>query len=298
MLKIDAAESGTIAIGGDLAVHRLGYGTMRITGPGVIGPPANIEAARETLRLLPELGVNLIETSVAYGPLIADLLVREVLHPYRGLVIASSGGLLRPGPSRWLTDGRPEALRRAVETSLKVLGVERLDLWQLQRIDPEIPMDDQFGAIAEMQRAGLIRHVGLCNVSVAQIDTASSHFSVASVQCRYHVIDRTEEPVLERCERDGIPFIAYFPLATGALAAADSVLVRLASKLGITPGQVALAWLLRRSRVIVAIPGTTQPDHVRENVAAASVRLTDEEFVEIERVGRRAALLRGPKPPS
>ena len=284
--------SNTITIGGDLVVNRLGYGTMRITGPGVIGPPPDIAAARETLRLLPELGVNLIETSAAYGPLVADLLVRDVLHPYRGLVIAASGGMLRPGPSQWSIDGRPEALRRAVETSLKTLDVERLDLWQLQRIDPKIPIDDQFGAIAELQREGLVRHVGLCNVTVEQIDAAAAHFTVASVQSRYHVIDRNEEPVLERCERDGIPFIAYFPLATGALAAADSILVRIAAKLAITPAQVALAWLLRRSNVIVAVPGTTQPHHLRENVAAATVELTDDQFAEIGRIGRRAAMLR------
>jgi aryl-alcohol dehydrogenase-like predicted oxidoreductase len=286
--------AGTITIGGDLVVHRLGYGTMRLPGEGVIGPPQDIAAARATLRLLPELGVDVIETSVAYGPLIADLLVREVLHPYRDMVIASSGGMLRPGPSRWTIDGRPEALRRAVETSLRALGVERLDLWQLQRIDPAVPVAEQFGAIADMQREGMIRHVGLCNVGVPELDAAAAHFTVASVQCRYHVIDRTAEPVLERCERDGIPFFAYFPLATGALAAADSVLTRTATKLGITPAQIALAWLLKRSKSIIAIPGTTEPAHLRENVAAASIVLSDEDFAEVSRVGRRAAMLRAP----
>jgi pyridoxine 4-dehydrogenase len=271
----NASDAGTLMIGGDLSIHRIGYGTMRLAGPGVIGPPRDIESARATLRLLPELGVNFIETSIAFGPL-SEMLVRDALHPYRGMVIGSSGGLLRPGPFRWAMDGRPAMLRAAVEGSLKLLGVERLDLWQLQRVDPKIPIDDQFGAIAEMQRAGLIPHVGLCNVSVDEIDAAARHFIVATVQNRYHVIDRTHEPVLERCERDGIPFIPYFPLATGALAATDSILTRIAATIGITPGQAALAWLLRRSKLTIVIPGTTRPEHARENVAAAAVRLTDE----------------------
>ena len=186
-------------------------------------------------------------------------------------------------------------MRAAVEASCKVLGVERIDLWQLHRVDPSVPEAEQFAAIAELQREGLIRHVGLSEVSVAQIDAAGKHFTVASVQNGYHVIERKNEPVLERCERDGIPFIAYFPLATGALAAADSVLAHVAAKIGITPAQAALAWLLRRSRSLVAIPGTAQPAHARENVAAASIELTTTQFDEIARVGQKAALLRGPK---
>src|SRR5260221_4765936 len=204
---------------------------MRITGPGMFGPPVDLAAARATLRSLPELGVNFIDTSNAYGPVVSELLVREALHPYRDLVIATKGGLLRPGPNQWLPDGRPKALRAAVEASCKVLGVERIDLWQLHRVDPNVPEADQFAAIAELQREGLIRHVGLSEVSTAQIDAASKHFTVASVQNGYHVIERKSEPVLERCERDGIPFIAYFPLATGALAAPDSVLAHVAKKI-------------------------------------------------------------------
>jgi aryl-alcohol dehydrogenase-like predicted oxidoreductase len=282
---------GTITIG-DFQVSRLGFGTMRIVGPGVIGVPPDLPAARETLRLVPELGVNLIDTANSYGPLIAELLVREVLHPYRGLLVATKGGLLRPGPFQWHTDCRPEMLRAAVKNSLVTLGVERIDLWQLHRIDPEVPADEQFAAIAEMQREGLIRHIGLSNVWSEQIEAARKHFTVAAVQNLYHVIDRRSEPVVEYCEQNGIPFIAYFPLATGALAARDSILQHVAAKIGVTPGQAALAWLLKRSPSIAVIPGTQNPEHLRENVAAASVELSDEHYAEIERIGRKADQLR------
>ncbi|HEX8110205.1 MAG TPA: aldo/keto reductase [Kofleriaceae bacterium] len=282
---------GTIAIG-DFQVCRLGFGTMRLVGHGVMGPPPDIAAARETLRLLPELGVNLVDTANAYGPLLAEWLVRAVLHPYRGLLVATKGGVLRPGPFEWQADGRPEALRAAVQGSLATLGVDRIDLWQLHRIDPAVPADEQFAAIAEMQREGLIRHVGLSNVWPEQIEAARKHFTVAAVQNLYHVIDRRSEPVVEYCEQHGIPFIAYFPLATGALAARDSILQHAAAKIGITPGQAALAWLLKRSPSIVVIPGTQNPDHLRENVAAASIELSDEHYAEIERIGRKADQLR------
>ena len=289
-----AAAAGTVMIG-DLEINRLGFGTMRLVGPGVLGPPPDLASAVAALRSLPELGVNFIDTANSYGPFISELLVRETLHPYRGLVIAACGGMIRPGPNQWKESGRPEALRAAVEGSLKMLAVERLDLWQLQRVDPDVPAGEQFGAIAEMQRAGLIRHVGLSNASVAQIDAARDHFVVASVQNRYHLIDRNHEGVLEHCQHLGIPFIAYFPLATGALAAEDSILARTATSIGITPGQAALAWLLRRSSSIVAIPGSANPEHVRENVGAAPVRLTDAQFAEIERLGKRANLMRTPR---
>jgi pyridoxine 4-dehydrogenase len=282
---------GTITIG-DLQVSRLGFGTMRIVGDGVFGAPPDLSAARETLRLVPELGVNLVDTANAYGPLIAELLVRDVLHPYRGVVVATKGGLLRPGPSQWKSCGRPEALRAAVKGSLLTLGVDRIDLWQLHRIDPDVPADEQFAAIAEMQRDGLIRHVGLCNVWNEQIEAARKHFTVAAVQNLYHVIDRRSEPVVDHCEQHGIPFIAYFPLATGALATHDSVLQRVAAKIGIAPGQAALAWLLKRSPSIIVIPGTQNPEHLRENVAAASIELDDEHYAEIERIGRKADRLR------
>ncbi|HEY1557371.1 MAG TPA: aldo/keto reductase [Kofleriaceae bacterium] len=286
--------AGTIAIG-DLTIHRLGFGAMRLTGPGIFGPPRDLDGARATLRALPELGIDFIDTANAYGPIVSELLVREVLHPYRGLVIATKGGFLRPGPNQWLPDGRPESLRTAVDSSLKVLGIERIDLWHLHRVDPKVPAGEQFAAVAELQREGKLRHVGLSEVSVEQIAAASQHFTVASVQNGYHLIERKNEPVLAHCERAGIPFIAYFPLATGALAAPDSILTTIAAELGATPAQVAIAWLLRRSRSLIAIPGTSRVDHARENVAAASLELTDEQFTRIERIGKKAALLRQPR---
>ncbi len=287
--------AGTVTIGGDLEVNRLGFGGMRVVGPGVLGPPPNLAAAVATLRSLPALGVNFVDTANSYGPFVSEVLVRETLAPYAGIVVATKGGFLRPGPLQWQADGRPEALRAAVEGSLKTLAIPRIDLWQLHGIDPKVPQDEQFGAIAELQRAGLIRHVGLSNVRVPQIEAAQRHFAVATVQNLYHLIDRRAEPELEHCERVGIPFIAYYPLATGALAAADSVVARVATRLGITPAQAALAWLLRRSKSIVVIPGTSNPDHVRENVGAAEVQLTDEDFAEIERIGKRANMLRAPR---
>jgi len=241
-----------IAIGGDLVVERLGFGAMRLVGAGAFGPPPDLAAAQATVKLLPELGVSYVDTSNAYGPLISEMLVRS-LHPYAGIVVATKGGLLRPAPFQWHPDGRPEMLRAAVLGSLKTLGVERLDVWQLHVVDPKVPAGEQYGAIAAMQREGLIRHVGLSNVSVEQIDEARRHLTVATVTHLYHVIDRRNEPVLEHCERLGIPFVAYAPLAVAALAEPDSILARTAGKLGITPGQAALAWLLRRSPAIIAI---------------------------------------------
>jgi pyridoxine 4-dehydrogenase len=285
-------SAGSLVIG-DLTIHRLGFGTMRLTGPGIFGPPRDLDAARATLRLVRELGIDFIDTANAYGPVVSELLVREVLYPYHGMVIATKGGLLRPGPEQWANDGRPASLRAAVEASLKVLGVDRIDLWQLHRVDPNVPADDQFAAIATLQREGKIRHVGLSEVTVDQIEAAGKHFTVASVQNGYHVVQRKSEPVLEYCERTGIPFIAYFPLGTGQLAAPDSVLARTAAKLGITPAQAALAWLLRRSPSLVAIPGTSRPEHLRENAAAADIVLTENQFDELARVGKKAALLRG-----
>ena len=284
--------AGTVMIG-DMPIHRLGYGTMRLTGPGIFGPPGDIERARATLRLVPELGIDFVDTANAYGPIVAELLVREVLHPYQGIVVATKGGLLRPGPEQWANDGRPASLRAAVDASLKVLGVPRIDLWQLHRVDPNVPADEQFAVMAELQREGKIRHLGLSEVTVEQIEAAAKHFTVASVQNGYHVVQRKSEPVLEHCERAGIPFIAYFPLGTGMLGAADSVLAGTAKKIGITPAQAAIAWLLKRSPVLVTIPGTSRPEHLRENMAAADITLTDDQFDEIARVGKKAALLRG-----
>jgi aryl-alcohol dehydrogenase-like predicted oxidoreductase len=290
----NAASAGTVMIG-DIEIHRLGFGAMRLTGPGIVGPPPNMAAAVETLRSLEGLGVNFVDTSNAYGPMMSELLIRQVLHPYRGMTIATKGGLLRPGPNQWANDGRPEALRAAVELSMKTLAVERIDLWQLHRVDPKVPAGEQFAAIAELQREGKIRHAGLSEVSVALIEEARTYFPVASVQNGYHLIERKNDPVLEHCEKIGIPFIGFFPLATGALASPESILSRIASDLGITPAQAAIAWLLKRSPSMVVIPGTANPAHVRENMAAGEIMLTDEQFAQVARVGQKAALLRAPK---
>jgi pyridoxine 4-dehydrogenase len=290
----NAADAGTVTIG-DMTINRFGYGAMRLTGPGIVGPPTNMPAAVETLRSLEGLGVSFVDTSNAYGPMVSELLVRQVLHPYRGMTIATKGGLLRPGPNQWKNDGRPEALRAAVELSCKTLAVERIDLWQLHRIDPNVPAGEQFAAIAELQRAGLIRHAGLSEVSIELITQANTYFPVASVQNGYHLIERKNDPVIDHCEQLGIPFISFFPLATGALAYSDSILARIATELGITPAQVAIAWLLKRSPQMVVIPGTANPAHLRENVAAASIVLTDEQFERIAKIGAKAAKLRAPK---
>ena len=290
----NAAVAGAVTIG-DLVINRLGFGAMRLTGPGIIGPPPNMAAAIQTLQTARELGVTFIDTSNAYGPVVSELLVQKVLHPYNGITIATKGGYTRPGPNKWAHDARPEALRAAAQASCKILGVERIDLWQLHRVDPNVPMDEQFGAIAAMQKEGLIRHAGLSEVSIAVIERAQQHFPVASVQNGYHLIERKNEPVLEYCEQHGIPFIGYFPLATGALAAPDSILIHIAKELGITPAQTAIAWYLRRSPHMVVIPGTQNPAHLRENIGAASVTLSDEQFSKIARIGQKAALLRAPK---
>ncbi|CAN5588191.1 aldo/keto reductase [soil metagenome] len=290
----NAAAAGQVTIG-DLAINRLGFGAMRLTGPGIIGPPPDMAAAIQTLQAARELGVTFIDTSNAYGPMISELLVRNVLHPYNGITIATKGGYTRPGPNEWRHDGRPEALRAAVQASCKVLGVERIDVWQLHRVDPDVPASEQFSAIAAMQQEGLIRHVGLSEVSIAVIEQAAHHFTVASVQNGYHLIERKNETVLAYCEQRGIPFIGYFPLATGALAAPDSILSHVAKELGLTPAQTAIAWYLRRSPQMVVIPGTQNPAHLRENIGAAGVTLSDEQFAKIARIGQKAAMLRAPK---
>ncbi|HEY0255712.1 MAG TPA: aldo/keto reductase [Kofleriaceae bacterium] len=291
---MNAAAAGSLTIG-DMTIHRLGYGGMRLTGPGIIGPPANRAEADATLRLLAELGVSFVDTSNAYGPMVSELMIRQALHPYTGFTIATKGGLLRPGPNQWSYDGRPEALRAAVQISCKTLAVDRIDLWQLHRVDPKVPAAEQFAAIAELQREGFIRHVGLSQAPIEVIEQARTFFEVASVQSLYHVIDRRNEATIDYCERAGIPFIGFFPLATGALASPESILTNVAREIGCTPAQAAIAWLLRRSPNMVVIPGTTRPEHLRENVAAADIQLTDEQFGKIARVGQKAALLRTPR---
>jgi aryl-alcohol dehydrogenase-like predicted oxidoreductase len=251
---------------------------MRITGKGIWGSPASMRDAKATLGKLAELGVDFVDTAESYGPHISEDIIRDVLHPYKGFVIATKGGLERPGPNQWIVNGRPEFLRDCVHGSLRRLGLERIDLWQLHRIDRAVPRAEQFGVIADMQKQGLIRHVGLSEVSVADIDEASKHFQVTTVQNEYSIADRKSEAVLARCEQANIGFIPWAPLQRGSLSSQDSHLATIAKKLGATPGQVALAWLLRRSKVMLPIPGTCNPEHLAENCKAAELELSDADF--------------------
>lgn len=284
-----AHASGPFSIGGDLIVHRLGFGAMRITGDGIWGEPADPAEAKRTLKRVPELGIDFIDTADSYGPEVSERLIREVLYPYKGLVIATKGGLTRPGPSQWVANGRPEYLRQQVTGSLKRLGVERIDLWQLHRIDSKVPQAEQFDAVAAMQKEGLIRHVGLSQVSVAEIKAAQKVFKVATVQNLYNLSDLSSELVLEYCAVQGIGFIPWFPLAAGSLAKPGSVLDSIAKRHGATPSQIALAWLLRRSPVMLPIPGTGKVKHLEQNVAAADIRLSDVDFDELTALSRKAA---------
>ncbi len=273
-------------VGGELEIHRLGFGAMRITGKGVWGPPPDREAALRLLRRVPELGVDFIDTADSYGPDVSEQLIREALHPYDGLLIATKGGLTRGGPDQWTPDGRPDYLIAQARKSLRKLGVERIDLWQLHRIDPKVPRDEQFGAIRRMLDEGLIRHAGLSEVGVEDIEAARKVFPVATVQNRYNLADRASEHVLEHCERLGIGFIPWYPLAAGGLARPGSVLDAVARRHGASSGQIALAWLLRRSPVMLPIPGTASIEHLEQNMGAASVHLSDEDFHAIEQAAR------------
>jgi aryl-alcohol dehydrogenase-like predicted oxidoreductase len=283
----NAADSGTFKVGGAIEVNRLGFGAMRVTGPGIWGPPQDKAEALRTLKRLPDLGVNFIDTADSYGPDISEELLREALHPYEGLLIATKGGLKRPGPDQWVPHGRPDYLIGQARKSLKKLGVDRIDLWQLHRIDPSVPRDEQFGAIRSLLDEGIIAHAGLSEVSVAEIEAASRLFKVATVQNRYNLVDRASEDVLDYCTRHGIGFIPWYPLAAGDLARPGSLLDTLAKKHGAAPSQIALAWVLKRSPVILPIPGTSKVSHLLENVAAAGIRLTDEEFAALDRAGRK-----------
>lgn len=281
MTTANAEKSGSFKIGGDLAVHRLGFGAMRITGKGIWGEPEDRDEALRTLRRVPELGINLIDTADSYGPEVSERLIREALHPYDGLVIATKGGLLRPGPDNWVACGKPDYLRQQVFVSMRRLGVERIDLWQLHRIDPGVPRDEQFGAIAGLQKEGFIRHAGLSNVNVEEIAAAQKHFKVASVQNLYNLTNRSSDAVVDYCEKQGIGFIPWFPLAAGNLARPGSPLDAIAQGHSASPSQIALAWLLRRSPVMLPIPGTGKVRHLEENVAAVNIALTDAEFHEL-----------------
>jgi pyridoxine 4-dehydrogenase len=276
--ELVAAASGVFALGGNVAVTRLGYGAMRITGPGIWGEPADRDEAIRVLRRAVELGVDFIDTADSYGPFVSEELIREALHPYDDVTIATKGGLVRPGPDRWGQDGRPEYLRECVEASLSRLGLDTIDLYQLHRIDPKVPAADQVGELNQLRKEGKIRHIGLSEVSVTEIAEARLTAPIASVQNLYNLLDRRHEPVLDYCEREGLGFLPYCPIATGQLASPVGPLAMLARQAGASPVQLALAWMLRRSPVMLPIPGTGSVGHLEENVAAAQVELTDDQF--------------------
>jgi aryl-alcohol dehydrogenase-like predicted oxidoreductase len=277
-----ATASGTFSIGGDLEVTRLGYGAMRITGKGIWGPPPDRAAALDVLRRLPEVGVDFIDTADSYGPHVSEELIHEALHPYEGMTVATKGGLTRTGPNVWPPLGRPEYLRQCCELSLRRLGLETIPLYQLHRIDASVPREEQFGVLKELQDEGKIRHLGLSEVSIEEIEAAGEHFPVATVQNLYNVSNRQSEDVLEYCEERGIGFIPWFPLAAGELAEPGGVVAEVAEAHDATPGQVALAWLLQRSEVMLPIPGTGSVEHLEENVAAAELRLEPDEVERLD----------------
>jgi pyridoxine 4-dehydrogenase len=277
--------SGTFSIG-PRTFHRLGFGAMRITGPGIWGEPPDRAVAAAVVRRAVELGVDFIDTADSYGPAVSEEIIREALHPYPDdLVIATKAGLVRTGPDAWHPVGRPEYLRQQCELSLRRLGVERIDLFQLHRIDPAVPAAEQFGVLADLRTEGKVAAIGLSEVSVADIEAAQAVVPVATVQNRYNLVDRASEPVLEHCERHGIGFIPWFPVASGALARPGGPLDEVSRAVGATPSQVALAWLLARSPVMLPIPGTGSLTHVEENCRAAGVTLSPEQFASLEDAG-------------
>jgi pyridoxine 4-dehydrogenase len=286
---INAAQSGRFRIGNAFDVNRLGFGAMRIVGRGIWGPPEDRAECLRTLKRLPDLGVDLIDTADSYGPDFSEALIREALHPYGQIHIATKGGLTRTGPDVWIPLGRPEYLIQQAHTSRWRLGVETIDLWQLHRIDPKVPSKEQFDAIKSLIRDKVIRLAGLSEVNVGEIEAASKFFPVVTVQNRYNLADRTSEPVLDYCEKHNIGFIPWFPLNAGELAREGAALDTIARRHKASPGQIALAWLLKRSPVMLPIPGTGKVKHLEENVGAAAIKLSDDEFAQLDRVGRKAA---------
>jgi len=275
-LERPAERSGTFTIGGDMPVHRLGFGSMQLTGPGVWGNPKDPAEAVRVLKRAVELGVTLIDTADSYGPYVAEDLIRKALHPYpTDLVIATKAGLTRGGPGKWDPVGRPEYLRQEAEMSLRRLGVDRIDLFQLHRIDPQVPLAEQVGELARLQQEGKIRHIGLSEVTVDQLKQAQRYATIVTVQNKYNLEERTAEPLLDHAAKHGIGFIPWFPLATGGLAKEGSALTQMAKRLHATPSQLALAWLLHRSPVMLPIPGTSKVTHLEENMAAAAITLSD-----------------------
>ena len=283
--KSVAQASGTFTLGGDLTVNRLGFGAMRLTGKGVWGPPADREECVRVLRRAVELGVNFIDTADSYGPYISEKLIRKALHPYDGLVIATKAGLLRTGPDVWIPLGNPSYLRQELEMSLRRLGVETIDLFQLHRIDPNFPLADQVGELVKFKNEGKIRHIGLSEIDVDQLKAAQQITEIASVQNMYNLSARGSEPLLDFATSQGVGFIPWFPLASGPLAAADGPLQRIAANHDASPSQLALAWLLKRSPVMLPIPVTSRVAHLEENVAAAEITITDEEFETLAAAG-------------
>ena len=285
MSKHNAKKSGEFVIG-SRTIHRLGFGAMRIVGKGVWGPPADHKEVIKTLERLPELGVNFIDTADSYGPDFSERLIHKALHPYKGMLIATKGGLTRTGPDKWIPVGRPEYLIQQAKKSLVHLEVEKIGLWQLHRIDDKVPAKEQFDAIKSLLDEGVIETAGLSEVSVADIEAASKHFKVTTVQNRFNLVDRTSEQVLDYCEKNQIGFIPWFPLAAGDLAKPGSLLDKIAHNHKAAPSQIALAWVLKRSPVMLPIPGTSKVSHLEENVAAVDIDLSDEEFRALDEEGR------------
>lgn len=278
-----AASAGTFKIGGDLEVTRLGYGAMRITGAGIWGPPEDHDGAIAVLQRLPELGIDFIDTADAYGPEDSENLIHEALHPFDGIHVATKGGFARHGPDIWAHLGRPEYLRQCCLMSMRRLGVETIDLWQLHRIDPKVPREEQFGLMKELQDEGKVRHLGLSQVSVEDVKAAQEVFEVATVQNLYNLTNRRAEDVIDYCEQHAIGFIPWFPLAAGELAEPGGAVAEIAAAHDATAGQVALAWLLARSPVMLPIPGTTSVEHLEQNVAAAELKLTADELARLDK---------------
>lgn len=275
-----AGRAGTLYLG-TIEVNRMGFGAMQITGEGIWGPPADRDGAIAVLRRAVELGVNFIDTADSYGPYVSEELIREALHPYDGVTIATKAGLLRTGPRQWSPLGRPEYLRQEAEMSLRRLGLEQIPLFQLHRVDPLVPLEDSVGELAELQKEGKIAHIGLSEVDVPQIRAARAVAEIVSVQNRFNLADRAHEAVLDHCEAEGIAFIPWYPVATGELARPGGILDEFSTAHGATPAQLALAWLLRRSPVMLPIPGTKSLAHLEENVAAVDVTLSDEEYARL-----------------
>ena len=280
-----AAASGLFLIGGDLPVTRLGFGAMRITGPGVWGDPPDRDTAIKVLQRAVELGVDFIDTADAYGPFVSEDLIAAALHPYEGVTIATKGGFVRTGPNAWASVGRPAYLRQSVEMSLRRLRVDTIELYQLHRIDPEVPLPDQVGELDAMRKEGKIARIGLSEVSIAEITEARITAPIVSVQNRYNLVNRESQDVLDYCEREGLAFIPWWPMAVGKLAGQDGPVAAIARQTDHAPSQVALAWLLRRSPVMLPIPGTGSVAHLEENVGAAEVELTDEQFATLSALG-------------